>query len=188
MNDIKKSLANGYELTKETFDDFVSRLKHDCVGDGVKEHCTADALFTVQTKRIVSGIDLDYCDNRMVYCDDCSWFSPQEYWDDLDDDSREDLNIQAENSFGSLFCDLDEDNQWDILSDLEDYTVTGYEERWEYVNSHFTKDAAEAFIARKKHDHKELRIYVESQYWAWEFNAIKNAILSGKLVFNDNEL
>lgn len=180
-----KSIAKGYPLTKETYDDFVSRLRHDCVGDGVKDHYTAEALFIVQSKRIVSGIDLDYCDDRIVYCDEDSWISPAEYWDDLDDDGREDLNIKAENHFGSLFCELDEDSQWDVLSDLENHTVTGYEERWEYVNSHFTKDAAEAFISRKKHDHLELRIYVESQYWAWEFNTIKNAILSGQLVYKD---
>lgn len=183
----KQSLAKGYPLTKETFDDFVSRLKHDCVGDGVKDHCTAEALFIVQSKRIVSGIDLDYCDDRMVYCDDNSWLSPQEYWDDLDDEGRENLNSQAVKQCGVEFLELDYHGQWDVLSDLDNHTVTGYEEKWEYVNSHFTKDAAEAFIARKKHDHRELRVYVESQYWAWEFNAIKNAILSGQLVFNGGE-
>lgn len=181
------SLAKGYPLTKETYDDFVSRLKHDCVGNGVKEHCTAEALFIVQSKRIVSGIDLDYSDDRMVYCDDSSWFSPQEYWDDLDDEGKENLNSQSVNHCGCEFLELDCSDQWDVLSDLDNHCVTGYEERWEYVNSHFTKAAAEAFIARKKHDHRELRVYVESQYWAWEFNAIKDAILSGQLVFKGGE-
>jgi len=47
------------------------------------------------------------------------------------------------------------------------------------VNSHFTRDAAEAFIRRKQHDYGEMRVYVESQYYAWEFEAIKEAILDG---------
>lgn len=185
MNEEKKTLAKGYPLTKETYDDFVSRLKHDCVGVGVKEHCTADALFIVQKKMIVSGIDLDYCDNRMVYCDDSSWFSPQEYWDDLDDEGKESINSLAIEFADSEFLELKLYDQWSLLDDLDNHFVTGYEERWEYVNSHFTKDAAEAFIARKKHDYKGLRIYVDSQYYAWEFNEIKNAILSGKLAFKD---
>ena len=179
-----KSIAKGYPLTKETYDDFVSRLKHDCVGEGVNEHCTADALFVVQQKRIVSGIDLGYCDDRMVYCDHSQWFSPQEYWDDLDGDAKEVLNGESNETWMCDFLDLDVYRQWYVLSNLEDHAVTGYAEEWEYVNSHFTKDAAEAFISRKKHDYRELRIYVESQYCAWEFNAIKNAILSGQLVFN----
>lgn len=185
MNEEKQTLAKGYPLTKQTYDDFVSRLKHDCVGCGVKEHCTADALFIVQTKRIISGIDLDYCDDRVVYCDGSSWFSPQEYWDDLDEDGKNGINSISIEQNNCEFLDLCENDQWDILSELDEHTVTGYEERWEYVNSHFTKDAAEAFIERKKHDHRELRIYVDSQYYAWEFNEIKNAILSGKLAFKD---
>ncbi|MNN73478.1 hypothetical protein D3C81_1895980 [compost metagenome] len=51
------------------------------------------------------------------------------------------------------------------------------------MNSHFTKDAAEAFIRRKKHDYGEMRVYVESQYYALEFEAIKSAILDGTLTY-----
>jgi hypothetical protein len=141
----------------------------------------------VQTKRIVSGIDLDYCDDRVVYCDENSWFSPQEYWDDLDDDEKDVINSISIEQYDCEFFDLNDGDQWNILSELDDHVVTGYEERWEYVNSHFTKDAAKAFIERKKHDHRDLRIYVESQHYAWEFNEIKNAILSGKLVFKDGD-
>ncbi|WP_255312004.1 hypothetical protein [Pseudomonas mandelii] len=79
------------------------------------------------------------------------------------------------------FLELDEDDQWEALSDLEDHTVTGWHQRWEIVNSHFTKDAAEAFIRRKNHDYGEMRVCVESQYYAWEFEAIKAAILDGTL-------
>jgi hypothetical protein len=70
-----------------------------------------------------------------------------------------------------------------VLGELPQHTVTGWEEEWEYVNCHFTYAAAEAFIKRKKHDYRELRIYVDSQYWCWEFEAIKAAILNGTLTY-----
>ena len=44
------SLAVGAPLTQATFADFVERLRHDCVGDGVRDHWTADAFFVVQHK------------------------------------------------------------------------------------------------------------------------------------------
>jgi hypothetical protein len=87
-----------------------------------------------------------------------------------------DQQIRADHEFG--FLDLDEHDQWDTLGELDSHTVTGWNKRWEIVNSHFTKDAAEAFIRRKQQ-----RIYVESQYYAWEFNAIKEAILDGTLTY-----
>lgn len=81
-----------------------------------------------------------------------------------------------------------ESDQWYVLGELEDHTVTGWDDRWEYVNAHFTHAAAEAFIQRKKHDYQEgMRVYVESQYYAWEFNAIKEAILDGTLTYTPKE-
>jgi hypothetical protein len=178
-----KSLATGYPLTQETFDDFVSRLKYHCIGEGVEEHCTSDPIFIVQKKNIVTGLDTDYCESRVIVCDDQLFFSPKEYWDSLDVPEQVDLDVSAILSRDSVFNQLDELDQFDFLSEQDDLTVTGYEEQWEYVCAHFTKDAAEAFIARKKHDYNGLRVLVDSQYWSWEFNAIRNAILSGQLVF-----
>ena len=59
----QKTLASGAPLTAETFADLVQRLRHDCIGDGVKDHGTADAIFTVQAKRRITGLDLDNVDN-----------------------------------------------------------------------------------------------------------------------------
>lgn len=177
-----KSLANGGELNQNSWDDFVKRLRHDCVGAGANEHCTADALFVVQAKRIISGIDRDFTDNWVVICGDSQWFSPQAYWDDADEDSRIYLDQAAKASYDGKFLDIDAHHQWSILKDLDDHTVAGFDETWEYVNSHFTKEAAEAFIQRKKHDYRNgLRIYVDGQSYCWEFNAVKDAILSGKI-------
>lgn len=178
------SIAKGAALDAATWADFVKRLHHDCVGEGVDDHSTAEALFTVQARRIDSGIDREYASNTLVAHEDSQWFSPQEYWDDLDEEERAELDAAAQTDSGENFLALDTWSQWEILGALDGHTVTGWEERWEYVNSHFTKDAAEAFIARKKHDYRDgIRVYVEAQIYCWEFNAIKAAILSGKLEF-----
>jgi hypothetical protein len=185
----KQSLATGSALTPETFTDFMERLKYHCNGAGVNDHCTADAIFIVQRKRIVSGIDLDYAPQKLVYCEDRQWFSPQAYWDDLTRAEKIKLNKSCVDEFGSKFLKTTEYEQWEILADIEDHTVTGWDESWEYVSAHFTKEAAEAFIARKKHDYSDgIRIYVEAQTYSWEFNVIKNALIDGKLVLAGDDL
>ena len=177
------SLATGGDLNAATWADFVQRLRHDCVGLGVRSHGTAAALFTVQAKKIDYGFEVDYAEGRVVCLEDRSWFSPKEYWAHLDRNEKACLNKKAQAYCERKFMRADEGEQWEILSELEDHTVTGWNTRWEIVNSHFTKDAAEAFIRRKRHDYGEMRVYAESQYYAWEFEAIKAAILSGTLHF-----
>jgi len=176
------SLAQGDDLTADTWGDFVYRLRHDCEGKGIEDHYTSDAIFVVQAKRLIFGIDLDYTDKKAVICEESHWLSPAEYWDDLDDDGKAELLNKAEEEHERPFLELDEHWQWDILGELEEHSVVGWDEKWEYVNSHFTKDAAEAFIRHKQHDYRDgIRIYVESQYHAWEFNTIKQAILDGRI-------
>lgn len=181
------SLATGAALTPETWADFVQRLRHDCNGEGVRSHHTAAALFTVQQQKITYGYEPDYAEGLCVYLDDSVWFSPKEYWDGADEEERAELHRLAneESGDGEGFLALSERDQWDVLGELDDHTVTGWNKRWEIVNSHFTNDAAEAFIRRKQHDYGRLRVYVESQYYAWEFEAIKEAIIAGRLVLAD---
>lgn len=177
------SLATGHPMTDDTWADFVSRLRHHCNGQGVKWHHTACALFTVQQKRIDYGFEPDYAEGLAVCLEDRSWFSPEAYWADLDEDEQAEINCSLQEERGCNFLDLTTDDQWEYLGDLDDHTVTGWNKSWEIVNSHFTKEAAEAFIRRKQHDYPELRIYVESQYYAWEYEAIKAAILDGTLFY-----
>jgi hypothetical protein len=180
------SLATGAKLDPSTWADFAQRLRYDCVGAGVRDHCTANAIFIVQAKRIIYGIDTDYSDNRVIIvsCDEAEWFTVQEYWDDADGDMRDRLNALAQVKAEKDFLALDRDEQLEILAELEDHQVVGWDETWEYVNAHFTKDAAEAFIQRKKHDYRKgMRVYVDCQYYTWEFNAIKEAILNGTLTY-----
>lgn len=179
-----KSIATGSELTEETFNDFVQRLRHHVLGDGVAWHHTADALFTVQSRKIMFGIDRDYTDKLAVAIEDSMYFSPQEYWDNCDEYQRLSLDEMAKNEGDVTFLSIDESAQWDILCDLSDHTVSGWDERWECVNVHFTKEAAEAFIKRKKHDYRDgLRVYVEAQVYCWEFNAIIDGLMKGKIGF-----
>lgn len=183
---MSKSIATGAPLNSETFDDFVTRLRHDCEGAGVVRHCTADAFFIVQQKVRTYGYTEDYSDLKMIYRDDYTWYTIKEFWDSLDEDERKTLDNLAHNNIddGKKFLKIDEHSQYLLLEDEQsEFTVVRYREDWEYVNAHFTRDAAEAFIRRKKHDYGELRIYVDSQYWCWEFVEIKNAILSGKLKY-----
>ncbi len=180
------TIAAGAELSQATFADFVQRLRHHVRGEGVHDHCTADALFTVQARKIIFGIDRDYTDKLAVAIEDSMYFSPQEYWDDSDDGMRAKLDSMANEEGDSPFLSLDESDQWDLLDDLEDHTVSGWDECWDVVNVHFTKEAAEAFIQRKKHDYRRgLRVYVEAQVYCWEFNAIVKGLLDGQIVFKD---
>ncbi len=183
----KTTLAYGAELTKETWEDFVTRLRHDCVGEGVHDHCTADAIFKVESREIIYGIDPDYTDQMAVCRDGSSWFSPQEYWDDCDEVQQGLLNELAQKSEEKDFLELEHiSDQWDILGDLDDHTVTGWDEKWVPVNTHFTKDAAEAFIERKRHDYRKgIRVYVDAQTHCWEYNTIKEAILQGRIGLTD---
>lgn len=178
------SIATGAELTADTFSDFVQRLRHHVRGQGVEWHHTADALFTVQAKRYIYGIDKDYTSDWAVCLEDASWFSPAEYWQDASDETRQELDSAANELAEKPFLELDVSDQWGLLNDLDDHTVVGYGERWDCVNSHLTKEGAEAFIKRKAHDYPDgLRIYVEAQVYCWEFNAIINGLLDGRIAF-----
>jgi hypothetical protein len=182
------SLATGHNLDAATWTDFVQRLRYDCIGPRVADHCTSAALFKVENRRIIYGLDMDYTDKLVVYCDDWKWFSPQEYWKDCDRGAKTRLNKLMQEWASCQFMKAELSDQWHVLGELPQHTVTGWEEEWEYVNCHFTYAAAEAFIKRKKHDYRELRIYVDSQYWCWEFEAIKAAILDGTLTYTPKPL
>lgn len=184
----EQSLALGAPLTLKTFADFVQRLRHDCIGDGVKDHGTADAIFTVQAKRRVTGLDLDLTDGWLIHFDGCEWTNPLDYWNELDAESQSSLDADVREKHDCGFLALDLHDQFEFLGSLQGHTLTGYQEVWEHVNSHFTKDAAEAFIRRKKHDYRRgLRVYVEAQTYCWEWNAIKQALMDGQLVLKDQQ-
>lgn len=181
-----KSIATGSELTAETWADFVERLTYHCRGEGVQNHCTASAIFIVQARRFIYGISDDYTDRLAIIYDDCCWHSAEKYYNDSDEAFQSMLDEKAQDEYDEEFLDLETYQQYEIIGDLEEHTVTGWDERWEFVCAHFTLEAAEAFIKRKGHDYRAgLRVYVDAQTYAWEFEAIKNAIMDGKLRFTE---
>jgi hypothetical protein len=56
------SLATGHDLNAATWADFVQRLRHDCVGPGVHDHCTSCAIFIVEARKTIYGLDMDYAE------------------------------------------------------------------------------------------------------------------------------
>lgn len=187
---MNQSLATGAALTAENFADFIVRLRHDTIGERRHDHCTADAIFLVQHEEKIYGIDRDYADpedSTVVMCDDWRWFSPREYWDHLDAEGKWRLRERCREEHGCTFLKADIRDQWDILAQLPDHTVTGYMKQWVTLNSHLTHAAAEAFIKRKQHDYGPLRVYADSAFWSWELKAIREALMSGRLQYVEPE-
>ena len=133
------SLATGHDLNAATWADFVQRLRHDCIGERVRDHCTAAAIFIVEARRIVCGLDMDCTDKRLVYWDsgESVAYSIHEYWLTLDRREKSELNKRMQNWSECQFMKAGEDDQWYVLDGLSEHTVTGWDDRWEYVNAHF---------------------------------------------------
>jgi hypothetical protein len=184
-----RSLAIGYELSQEMWTNFVERLRHDCKGEGVRRHYTADAIFVVQAKEYIYGLDKDYAHDRVIYRDGNCYENPDGFYQNgLDEDERKEFDIYVVEEMGESFLLLYREDQLACIRMYNKYnlSVVGRKLYWRYVNSHFTRDAADAFIARKSHDYPSgLRVYVDAQTYCWEYNTIKEAILNGKLVFKE---
>lgn len=184
---MSKSIAEGAKLTPETFADFVQRLSYHNRGEGVKQHITADPIFMVQQQATVFGLDDDYSEGKVVAFEDSTWYSPEEYWNDAEEELEEELNRLSQEAWGMDFMECEEDEQWLVLADLEGHTVTGYRHEWQNLNAHLTREAAEAFIRRKQHDYPPLRVFVESMYFGWEYREIIAALIDGRLVLADSK-
>lgn len=185
---VAPSLAAGGPLNKESWADFVSRLQHDCIGEGASRHITADALFIVQARRYTYGIDLDYGAELAIYSDDIAYQTPVDFYENgLDEDGRVSLDQKSMTEHDLAFLKLAEADQRRLLAEIDGVIVTGRAERWDFVSAHFTRDAADAFIRRKAHDYRDgLRVYVEAQTYSWEYNTIKDAIMDGRLILKDS--
>ena len=177
---MSESLANGAALTQETWADFVARLRHDCVGEGVDRHYTADAAFLVE-KRVWLAVPEGHSDTIRVY-DDGDDAPLEAFFEGLEPEEQAALDEALDGSF----LEADAYHQHEALERLHpDAKLYFAHEKWEFVCQHFTHDAAEAFIRRKGHDYREgLRVYVDATCYSWELNAIKKAILSGRLIFS----
>lgn len=178
MSDNKKpSIARGADLTADTWADFVARLHYDCIGAGVARHYTADAVFLVE-KRVWQAVPDELSDICRIYSDGCDE-TPDEFFYGLETEAQATLNDAADGSF----MQADGYNKREALEKLyPDSTLYYAQERWEFVNQHMTRDAADAFIKRKAHDYRDgLRVYVDASSYSWELNTIKAAIIEGRI-------
>ena len=175
------------ELTKEQWDDFVTRLRYHREGEGVKDHYTADAYFIVQKKEQIWGMDHEYAEGAMYIEQDSGdhlqYATLKEYMDDLDEDQIAALEHDAMSTYDDRLDSLDDEDLLDLLNNKgHSIELVGYVNRWEFVNAHFTREGADAFIARKKHDYPDgLRVYVDAAIYCHEFNMVIDNILSGKV-------
>lgn len=168
------------ELTEEEFTKFKERLYfHNIDREGVDRHITANPIFNVQNKKRIYGVSDDYTDKFIWNKDEVSFDSLEDFIEGLEDEELEAAKEYCANE-GQDFDGLGEYAMTDI-AELLGYVKCGYIEEWEHVNSHLTREGAEAFIARKKHDYSEMRVWVGSQYLCWEFNEIIKGILDGDI-------
>lgn len=162
------------DLTEDKFNDFITRLKSHNEGDGVNWHLTSNPVFIVQSLERVCGIDAEY--------------DPDYFWVNSDNEGEwgnEDLKeeLLGDEDVESGYDEFDIERDDEITRDGKlIYKKIGYVESWEYVNANFTKEGAEAFIKRKSHDYRKLRVYVSSQYFCSEFNMVISGMLDGSIV------
>ncbi|WP_027360154.1 hypothetical protein [Desulforegula conservatrix] len=170
--------------TKEEFQDFIDRLRFHNKGKGVDWHYTANPIFLVRNEDRKTGIDMDCCNGTLWYYDDLKYESTDEIIEDMDADELQKLLSILGISDEAKIKEEENDDLYAALDELG-YNQTGYVDEWVYVCAHFTKEAAEAFIERKKHDYRKLAVYVDSQFRCPEFNAVIDALLTGKIIWNE---
>jgi hypothetical protein len=118
---------------------------------------TADAIFIVERKRIVTGFDTDYCESHQIVwaIEDRMYFEGEDYFKELEDEFKR------------------------TEKQREYHTRTGFIVHWDFVQLFFTQSAADEFIA--KHGHKyggDLRFSVEGAYRNNEFQTVRNWLMS----------
>ncbi len=113
------------------------------------DHYTADPVFVVQKKRLVTGIDTDYASEIGWFDCDCGLIQGEEA-----DALEREFDLNGEEPDG--------------------YSRTGYAWEWEYVDSYLTREAAEARI----NGGPDGRVMVESAFRNSELRAVRNFIMS----------
>ncbi|MDC9598951.1 hypothetical protein [Xenorhabdus anantnagensis] len=171
------SLADGGELSRETWADFVNRLEYR----GVDWHGAAYPSFTVRERVRVTGSEDD---EAGIYYDCESYYFPEDLIAILDDEQKQAIFNYAQNECLFEFDELyDIDKYKCIESVLDDAYIFYWKCDYRTVNTHLTREAAEKFIQRKQHDYGELSVYVESFYWCWEMRTLIDGILTGKIKY-----
>lgn len=121
---------------------------------------TADPIFMVQERQRTCGID-------PVWGGEVVWLY----------DDAEYTRESAPEEFAKLEAEYAETGE-----EKEDWTRTGYVERWEHIQPFLTESAANSYIKRNAHRYgRPLRVYVESAYRNPEWQLIRS-VLGGSLL------
>ncbi|MDE9466423.1 hypothetical protein [Xenorhabdus bovienii] len=174
------SLADGGELSRETWDDFVKRLEYQHKGAGVDWHGTAHPSFTVRERVRVIGNDDDEVG---IYFDGEGHHYIDSLLETLDADQKREIVEYSDEYFSDWDDCSDKEKAESIIYILEDSYIFYWKYDYKTVNTHLTREAAERFIARKQHDHGKLSVYAESFYWCWEIRTLIDGILTGKIKY-----
>lgn len=130
------------------------------------------------------GHELRTQDNRITSCPlFCVEQKQRVYGDELCDPDGSIFVLERDPSYGcwdtveEAVQELkeDEDDDFDPEEDLSEIFYHSY---WEFVTAHFTETAAQLYIDQNKHNLKEPRIFVSSQYRCHEFNQVVKYIRS----------
>lgn len=118
--------------------------------------CTAHPMYVVQRLETDVGYDTDYTDK-------IGWTDSETLVTTKSDPERF-TRFEAGN--------FSEDDD----GDAEQWTRTGYVERWEFLQPFFAKSAAEEFIARNGHRFGTMRMYVESGHRNQEWQLLREML------------
>jgi len=168
--DIDSNIDGGAEPILEAIDDLKEQLEEAkkvaatnemrAIGELLRtqdNQCTADPIFVVERKCIVTGFDTDHCESHQIVwaIDDSMYFEGEDYFKELEEEFER------------------------TGKQREDHTRTGFIVHWDFVQLFFTQSAADELIS--KHGHKyggELRVSVESAYRNIEFQTVRNWLMS----------
>jgi hypothetical protein len=138
----------------EELEQVVGKLRE--IGKQIAEQdnrITDQPIFIVQQKKIDTGYD-------PAFTDDIAWIHCDGFMADADEAKKLE---DAYNKTG------DEPEEW---------TRTGYIERWEFVTACFTEQGCKDYIDADGHNLKEPRIYADGSYRNTEFRELRNLMLS----------
>lgn len=188
-------------MKPEDFNKLVENLKAQ------DPRCTSDPLFCVEQKDRTYGLDPFHHYDDYIWVDrndsECSFDSSDDLKGYLIENSEHVIGALSKTTyyedynFPEIFDDesleaLFEEHSIYLENDDEirlggyDFDKCYFEERYVYVNAHLTEAAALLFIKQNKHNLTEPRTYVTSQYRCWEWNALREALMSGQLILKEN--
>ena len=179
-------------MKKEQWNEFLERLKYWNLGEGVRNHGTANPIFEVKEKVRVYGLDSQYSENSVWFDNENerSWDDIPSLLKDLDESGEIDDLFRETGDYNCKtvgdYLRLHEFDQEKFLERLG-FNEVWYVEEWKHVNTHLTSEGAQRFIDRKQHDYGELKIWVDSLYWCFEFQEVIEAILNGEIGYIEKE-